>query len=182
MLRKIKKTVLYLYHTSMRAHGKPRQIAMGMAIGVFAGLMPYAISQTVVALALATIFKQNRVSAAAGTWISNPFTSLPLYFLGYAMGALLLGRELLSYAIIKQEITEVGSFGEAAALLLSQLGLPIVLGTLILGAVLGVISYFITYQAVIAYRIRANHRKLERAHEWRWNEEQGWHRAKKNRS
>lgn len=179
LLKKIKKSIIYFYHTAMRAHGKPREIALGMALGVFAGLLPYAISQTVLALFLAAIFRANKVSAAAGTWISNPFTSLPLYFTGYTMGAYILGEPLISYAIIKKDFTEVSSLKEAFGLLLGQMGMPILIGTAILGAILGMISYFITYQAVIAYRIRKNKKRLQRMHMWCWTEEEGWRRVER---
>lgn len=177
LVHRLKKTLAYLYHTSMRAHGKPRQIALGMALGVFAGLLPYAISQTLLALALAAIFRANKVSAAAGTWISNPATSLPLYFAGYAIGAVILGDPVLPYDVLHKGFEEANSLADAVKIIFSTLGMPILLGTAILGAILGIVAYFITYQMVIAYRIRKNQRRMQRQHVWMWSQGEGWHRA-----
>lgn len=174
---KVKKTLKYLYHKSMRAHGNPQQIALGMGIGVFAGMLPWVISQTVVALILAAIFRANKVSAAAGTWITNPFTNLPLYFIGYAMGALLMGQPVLPYDELHKGFVEASSFMEVAKIFVSRLGMPIFIGTAILGAIMGIAAYFITYQAVIAYRLQKSMKRVKKLHTWQWSDEHGWHRA-----
>lgn len=176
---KLKKSLKYLYHKSMRAHGSPRQIALGMGLGVFAGMLPYAISQTVVALILAAIFRANKVSAALGTWVTNPFTNLPLYFIGYSMGALLLGHPLLPYDELHRGFEEAGSFMEVAKIFVSKLGMPIFLGTTVFGVICGIAAYFVTYQAVVAYRLQKNLKRMRRLHKWQFTDEHGWHRAEK---
>jgi uncharacterized protein (DUF2062 family) len=40
---------------------------------------------------LASLVRGNHLLAAAGTWISNPLTSLPLYWFNYQVGCWLLG-------------------------------------------------------------------------------------------
>tara|TARA_B100000945_G_scaffold59798_1_gene44452 strand:+ start:303 stop:752 length:450 start_codon:yes stop_codon:yes gene_type:complete len=64
--------------------------AKGAALGVFCGCFPFFGFQTLLGLFLAKIFKGNLFLAAIGTWISNPFTYLPLYFFNYKVGAKLL--------------------------------------------------------------------------------------------
>jgi len=58
---------------------------------VFTGCLPFFGLQIVLGVALATAIRGNRILAAAGTWISNPLTTLPICWLNYQLGALLIG-------------------------------------------------------------------------------------------
>ena len=42
---------------------------------------------------LAKILKGNSILAAVGTWISNPFTYVPLYYFNYKLGSLILNKD-----------------------------------------------------------------------------------------
>ncbi len=71
--------------------GSPGQRSRGLAAGVFAGCFPFFGLQTLLGVALASLLRGNRILAAAGTWISNPFTYVPLYWFNYTIGKHLLG-------------------------------------------------------------------------------------------
>jgi uncharacterized protein (DUF2062 family) len=71
--------------------GSPGQRSRGLAAGVFIGCFPFFGLQTLLGVALASVVRGNHLLAAAGTWISNPLTSLPLYWLNYSLGSLILG-------------------------------------------------------------------------------------------
>ena len=71
--------------------GSPAHRARGLAAGVFTGCLPFFGLQIVLGVALAAALRGNRLLAAAGTWISNPLTTLPLCWLNYQLGALLIG-------------------------------------------------------------------------------------------
>lgn len=58
---------------------------------MFLGCFPFFGLQIVMSVALASLVRGNHLLAAAGTWISNPLTSLPLYWFNYQVGSLLLG-------------------------------------------------------------------------------------------
>ena len=73
--------------------GTPAQRARGMALGVFSGCFPLFGLQTFVGVILASLFRGNRLLAAIGTWISNPFTYVPLYWLNYKIGCSILGNQ-----------------------------------------------------------------------------------------
>jgi uncharacterized protein (DUF2062 family) len=62
-----------------------------MALGVFAGMMPILPFQTAFAVSLALLFKGSKITAALGTWISNPLNWYFQYYYSYKLGALLLG-------------------------------------------------------------------------------------------
>ncbi len=81
------KKILSLF---MNQNGSPFFNAKGLAIGVFSGCFPFFGFQTLIGVFLAKIARGNIVLAAIGTWISNPFTYVPLYFFNYKVGSLFL--------------------------------------------------------------------------------------------
>lgn len=74
----------------MRASGTSNQIALGVAIGFFFGVLPIP-GQYVAAVVVCTIFRANRVVAFFPVWLSNPATVVPLYTFNYWIGWLLTG-------------------------------------------------------------------------------------------
>jgi len=74
-----------------RQEGSPGHRARGLAAGVFTGCLPFFGLQIVLGVALAAAIRGNRILAAAGTWISNPLTTLPICWLNYQLGVLLIG-------------------------------------------------------------------------------------------
>lgn len=87
-LWKARRLLLWLW----RQEGSRGQRTRGLAVGVFVGCFPFFGLQIVLSVALASAVRGNHLLAAAGTWISNPLTYLPLYFLNFQVGILLLGR------------------------------------------------------------------------------------------
>lgn len=79
-----------------RLQGSSKAIARGLAIGVFAGCFPIFGFQTIIGVLLATLIRGNRIAAVAGTWISNPFTYLPLFWFNFKVGKLILLDDSLS--------------------------------------------------------------------------------------
>ncbi len=74
-----------------RQDGSPGHRARGLAAGVFTGCLPFFGLQIVLGVALAATIRGNRILAAAGTWISNPLTTLPICWINYQLGAFLIG-------------------------------------------------------------------------------------------
>jgi uncharacterized protein (DUF2062 family) len=68
----------------------PWRIAVSLAVGVFVSFTPFWGVQTLLALALATVFRLNRVVTLTGTWINLPWFAPFVY-----AGALALGRAIL---------------------------------------------------------------------------------------
>ena len=69
-------------------NGSPFFNAKGLAIGVFSGCFPFFGFQTLLGVFFAKLAKGNIVLAAIGTWISNPFTYIPLYYFNYKVGSI----------------------------------------------------------------------------------------------
>ena len=89
LIKRIRKLISWLWNQE----GSPSQRALGFGVGLFSGCFPFFGLQTLMGVFLAKICNGNRILAAVGTWISNPFTYVPLYFLNYRLGSLLLNTD-----------------------------------------------------------------------------------------
>lgn len=135
---------------------------MGLALGIFIGILPImGIQMTVVAL-LALPLRANLKAALAGVWISNPITVIPMYWGYYKLGVLFFPSLAVSWDAFIERVTQAGeiswsSLGESLGRLL-DLGMDILMpmwtGATILAVVFSVPTYFITKRAVLAYRAR----------------------------
>ena len=80
----------WLHHPNLW-HLHRRSVAGGVALGLFAGLVPGPL-QMIAAALLAVLFRVNLPVAMFTTLYTNPLTILPLYALAYAYGALVIGN------------------------------------------------------------------------------------------
>lgn len=128
--------------------GEPHYIAKGMAIGVFVSITPTIPFHTLIALALAFIFRASKLAAAIGVWFSNPFTIPIFYFASYRMGRLFFGN-LAACSGACESITD-----------LLKLGVEVALATIVGGVVVGLgpaaAAYFITRIIVVRMKSRRN--------------------------
>ncbi|PZV01040.1 MULTISPECIES: DUF2062 domain-containing protein [unclassified Synechococcus] len=98
---RLRRALLWLWEQE-GSHG---QRARGLAAGIFCGCFPFFGLQTILGIGLASLLRGNHLLAAAGTWISNPITYLPLYWFNYQLGSWMLGpgRGWPSLEVIRQE-------------------------------------------------------------------------------
>ena len=89
LIKRIRKFISWLWNQQ----GSPSQRALGFGVGIFSGCFPFFGLQTLMGVFLAKILKGNSILAALGTWISNPFTYVPLYYFNYRVGSLLINNE-----------------------------------------------------------------------------------------
>ncbi|MGI9290820.1 MAG: DUF2062 domain-containing protein, partial [Gammaproteobacteria bacterium] len=66
-----------------------RSVGGGLWLGLFVGLLPIP-GQTILAVLAALWLRVNIPVAAIVLWISNPLTFVPIFYLAYRMGALML--------------------------------------------------------------------------------------------
>ena len=66
-----------------------RAVCGGLWIGLFVGLLPIP-GQTIVSVLLALLLRVNVPLAALVIWISNPLTFVPIFYLAYKIGAIVL--------------------------------------------------------------------------------------------
>lgn len=125
----------YYYWRLVRMQGRPETIARGLACGVFAGLFPLFGLQTIIGVLLAFLFRGNKIVAAAGTWVSNPFTYVPIYAFNFKIGQVLLARHELADVSLSSwaQIRELGG----------DILFTLFVGCFAIGLVCGACSYFL---------------------------------------
>lgn len=102
-------------------------------------------SQMLIAAACAILFRVNLPLSIALTWISNPFTMLPILYSSYCIGSLIFGVPMLDITQIKHIIIQLTTslFGDSASAVPTQyhfnLG-ALLVGLLIEAVVLGAIG------------------------------------------
>ena len=129
------KKILSLF---LEQNGSPIFNAKGIAFGVFSGCFPFFGFQTLLGVFLAQIGRGNIVLAAIGTWVSNPFTYVPLYLFNYKLGAFLLrnpDKINLKPMLIKDEFWAQGWY----------ISLRLILGSSLVGIFLGFIFGLFAY-------------------------------------
>ncbi len=125
----------YIYLRFLRLQGTPDQLARGMAAGVFAGSFPLFGLQTIIGLAVATVLRGNRIMAVAATWVSNPFTYVPIFAFNYQIGVLLLGGGPVKNF---QHLDSLRSWMDMG----TEVSARLMLGSAIVGTIAGVATYY----------------------------------------
>ena len=138
----------YYYLRFIRLRGEPNELALGIAFGVFAGMMPILPFQTAFAVTLALLFKGSKITAALGTWVSNPLNWYFQYYYSYKLGALLLGipKENRAFSSIMKAIQSGEESMVIAGKLIgasSAMIAAFLLGGLLMGIVFAPTAYYI---------------------------------------
>lgn len=129
--------VRYWYIRLLRLQSTPHALARGLAVGAFAGMFPFFGLQTAIAVVLAIPFRGNKFIAAAATWISNPFTYVPIFWFNYQLGQLILQSEGPAFAELDWQSGEILQYTSSAAIALllgsGVSGLAVALSAYLLG-------------------------------------------------
>ncbi len=124
---------------SLDAH--PGHISTGFAVGVFVSFTPFFGIHTPMAIALAFIFRLNKVACITGAWINTPLTVLPVLVASYNLGSFLCGETGGALKLTNLDWQTLQPYAKA-----------ILLGSSIIGFVAAVASYFICYWLVTFFR------------------------------
>ncbi len=165
---KFERQLRYYYLRFLRLRGEPHELALGVAFGVFAGMMPIMPFQIAVAVALALWFKGSKITAVLGTWISNPLNWYFLYYYNYKLGAFFLGIKG-NNKVFSTVMSAIKSGGEPMAIVgmifeASGMGIAaFLIGGLVMGFVAAVPVYFVFLPIFTRIRIwrRAGRKRRE---------------------
>ena len=145
---KFSRQIKYYYLKLLRLKGRPHELAIGMACGVFTGMMPIMPFQTALAVAIALLLKGSKITAALGTWVSNPLNWFFIYHYSYKIGVSILGlrEQKAVFSSIMAAIRSgeasmavVGKIMEAGGTFVTAL----LLGGLIMGTFAAIPAYFV---------------------------------------
>ncbi len=151
---KIRYRVRWAFNSLIRLRGSPEAIAWGLALGLFIGMSPTVGFQMMIAVPLATALRGNPAAAAAGVWLTNPFTIPFLYGLNYWIGAKILGyhiQETFGGNLTFEMLLQSGN----------HVWWSLVLGGIITGGICAAVAYYPTLIMVRAGRASII-RRLER--------------------
>src|SRR5690349_21377771 len=149
-------------------HLHRRSVAGGVAVGLFAGLIPGSNPvQFFFAALFSVVFKVNLPVAVATTLYSNPFTIVPIYIAAYTLGGFVMGTSAeknMPQTELHLMDKNISEWIPALIDWISSLGKPLLVGLLLLGVLLSFIGYFGVragwrFYAIYAWRKRAQRRQ-----------------------
>ena len=118
--------------------GRPRELSLGLAIGVFVGITPTIPLHTVLAVALAAALRGSKLAAALGVWVANPLTIPVFYYGSYRLGTFVLGMSELTLPTQYSVFSLMKLGGHVTVAMLH--------GGVLLGILPAVLAYFLTYR------------------------------------
>ncbi|SMB22509.1 conserved exported protein of unknown function [Sterolibacterium denitrificans] len=132
-------------------HWSRRGVALGVAIGMFFGLLA-PIAQIPLSAAASIALRANIPIAAASTLVTNPVTFAPIYYAAYKLGLWVTGERgtLETYAESLPDPSAPPDLSEPSApsdpqtgfwQRIGNLGLPLLVGLSIIATVVGFASY-----------------------------------------
>lgn len=129
-----------------------RAVARGVACGLLVGVIPLP-TQMVLAAALAGIVHGNVPAAVAATWLTNPFTAVPIWWVALQLGSLATGVPLALPEIDWLSFSAVWGW-------MKGLGEPLAIGlamAAVLLAAAGYVTTMVVWRVVVVRRYRTRH-------------------------
>jgi len=138
----------YYYIRLKRLRGNPSELAMGFAIGIFIGCTPTIPFHTILIVLLAFLTRSSAIAGIISSWlISNPITSLPLYYLAARIGNAVTPYEL-NLEMVRQVLAEISlaTTLQNKIAIIFDLGFESLtvlgIGGILLGLPIALLSYF----------------------------------------
>ena len=151
-----------LHHPNLW-HLNRDSVAGGVAVGLFAGLVPGPL-QILTALLIAVPLRVNLPVAMVMTFYTNPFTIGPLYLVAYQIGKWIVGGDAMVTHAPAMDWAHFSLWMESFLTWMLSLGKPLAIGLVVLAISLSILGYFAAQLAwrahvVLAWRRRARLRK-----------------------
>ena len=122
---------------------QPHEIALGLSLGLFLGILPLIGVHILLALLIIAIFRVNKVALFIGLALTNPLITPLIYSASLALGSFIfdtpsisISFNLITWTYVKHYIKQF------------------LVGNLILAATAGIFGYIITYNLVKYYKKR----------------------------
>lgn len=129
------KKIRHYYHELLLSHATPTDVAYGFALGVFISITPTLGLHMVLAIALAAVFKKNKIAAIIGAWVNNPLTIFPIYYYAYRLGEWVL-RDPRPKNLRPESLKDVFHLSK-------ELMIPLWIGGILLGLITAIVAYYL---------------------------------------
>ena len=160
VLRRLRRFFIYRV---LHVDDTPHRIALGVAIGIFVAWTPTIGLQMILTVLLSALLRANKVVGVPFVWISNPLTVPFIYGPSYALGRFLLGSQDAKPNFLQIIASKDGWFETVWAWWHETLKVswPLWIGSVLMGLVLGGVTYLVLRSAVRTYREhRARRRRV----------------------
>ena len=134
-------------------HLNRQSVTRATFIGVFFAFLPIPL-QTLLAACFALKFSANLPIAATLVWLTNPLTFAPIFYMSYSVGCRIMAQPAQALNLQLETLSEQ----------LSLIWQPLLLGSVVCGAVIGALAAIVTWQL------------------WRWQVISRWEERKKLRT
>ncbi len=135
----------------------PERTALAFSMGIFLGFSPFLGLHTLAGLAVAFLFKLNRVAILLGVWSNTPWWIIPYYTVATWVGA-----QVIKFRIDWDTLKDMFRWGRDQGFLSSDfwsriasqwgLLLSFLIGSLILAALLALVAYPLSLKWIRFYR------------------------------
>jgi len=147
---------------------QPERIARGCGAGMFCAYLPM-LGQTFAGMLLAWCIRGSPLAAMPWSWITNPLTTLPVWYGCYRLGAALVpGHVTMNWHVLQTKTEELQAMGLMHGLMhgvevLGTVFLPMLLGSVLIGIVTAIPTWWLVRRAVMALQAR----RAARAAHWK---------------
>ena len=151
------KIIHFIFSKLFKINDSAKKVALGVGLGIFAGLFPG--TGPAAALFLAFIFRANRAAALLGSLLTNTWLSLVTFILAIKVGSVILKMNWQAVQQQTQGLVKNFSWAKFFKLSFLEVLLPVAVGYLVTGLVLGTLGYCLTLLI-----IRRNFHRNKTAH------------------
>jgi uncharacterized protein (DUF2062 family) len=123
----------------------PGHISAGFAVGVFISFTPFFGIHTPLALAAAFLLRVNKITCLTGAWVNTPLTVVPVLMASYQLGEILIGGT--PQKLVMKDLTL-----DFALELMESHGMPILIGSSLLGFAAALVAYALLYYLIVRFR------------------------------
>jgi uncharacterized protein (DUF2062 family) len=146
-MNRIRRAFVARMSAVLRLDDPPWRVALALAVGVFISCTPFYGLQTVLSLAVATIFRLNRAVTVTGAWLNLPWFAPIVYGFALRIGALVLPD------LHGADVAEIAELVQAAPALsmtdmldlFRSVSLALLIGTAAVGVVAGTFTYITAF-------------------------------------
>jgi len=150
-------------------------VALGAACGMFAAILPVIGLQTAIAVGLAALLRANKLIGIPIVWFSNPVTAPFLIYLCFKVGQVVWptastvnGENVVAQFMAVCSTADVTalSFWRDLLYTMAGFGVELWVGSVVVGVLLAIPTYFITRKLVDSHRAH-NKERVHRRHTFR---------------
>ena len=138
---------------------QPERIARGCAAGMATAYLPM-LGQTLAGMLLAWCIRGSPLAAMPWSWVTNPFTTLPIWYGCYRLGAAILpGHVTVTWQGLQRQVDQLQAMSFTDGILRSaevfgSVFVPMLIGSLIVGVVTAIPTWWLVRRAVTAVQVR----------------------------